>query len=98
MPSFPGGDTAFHAFMTRHLRYPAAAERQQKQGTVFVQFVVSRSGKISGFKTVARRVGYGMEEEALRVVKRMPDWEWAANDREKPEAVTMNLPIRFVLK
>ena len=41
--------------------------------TVYVQFVVDKEGNISDVKALTNH-GYGMEEEAVRVIKKGPNW------------------------
>lgn len=41
--------------------------------TVLIQFIVDKEGKISDLKALTSH-GYGMEEEAIRVLKRSKDW------------------------
>lgn len=42
--------------------------------TVIVQFVVDKEGTVSEIKTLTNH-GYGLEEEAIRVLKKAPKWE-----------------------
>ena len=65
------------------------------QGTVYVSFVVESDGRINEAK-VLRGIGSGCDEEALRVVKSMPNWT-PGTQRGKPVRVRYNLPIRFHL-
>lgn len=100
VPHFPGGEKALRAFLEKNLQYPAEAIRMKKEGTVFVQFLIDSSGVLSGYSTIKwRYLGFGLEEEALRVVKLMPDWEWPMETYgQKRTLILFNLPIRFVLK
>jgi len=93
MPSFPGGEAALFQFLARELIYPSLALENNIQGVVVVQFIVEQDGSITGV-TLIRGVGGGCDEEALRVVKRMPNWEpGIQNDRKV--RVRFNMPIRF---
>ncbi|MEZ4775283.1 MAG: energy transducer TonB [Bacteroidia bacterium] len=73
MPNFPGGETALYRFLSDKLRYPTLATQNQVEGKVFVRFVIERDGMISN-ATVIKGIGYGCDEEALRVVNLMPQW------------------------
>lgn len=73
MPNFPGGETALYRFLSDKLRYPILATQNQVEGKVFVRFVIERDGLISN-ATVIKGIGYGCDEEALRVVNLMPQW------------------------
>ena len=41
--------------------------------TVYVQFVVNKDGKVVDIKPLTS-LGYGMEEEAVRVIRNSPRW------------------------
>ncbi|MDX2246867.1 MAG: energy transducer TonB [Bacteroidia bacterium] len=73
MPAFPGGETALYRFLSDKLRYPTLATQNQVEGKVFVRFVIERDGLISN-ASVVKGIGYGCDEEALRVVNLMPTW------------------------
>jgi protein TonB len=92
-PEFEGGMKAWYKFIQRNLRYPSTAIDQEKQGKVFVSFVVERDGSISDVK-VMKGVGYGMDEEASRVIKKSPKWK-PGKQAGKPVRVRFNMPITF---
>lgn len=96
MPGFPGGEAELFKFLGGNIKYPAMAKDAGISGIVYVTFVVMETGKISDVK-VLRGIGGGCDEEAVRVVKSMPDWK-AGKQRGKPVRVQFNLPIRFTLK
>ncbi|MBL7982067.1 MAG: energy transducer TonB [Flavobacteriales bacterium] len=95
MPEFPGGQEALNAFLAKNLKYPEQAVEDGIEGMVFVTFVVEKDGKISGAR-VLRGIGGGCSEEALRVVRRMPNWN-PGTQRGEAVRVQYNLPIRFKL-
>jgi protein TonB len=92
-PEFEGGMKAFYKFIQRNLRYPATALDQEKQGKVFISFVVERDGEISDVK-VLKGVGYGMDEEASRVINKSPNWK-PGKQNGKTVRVRFNMPITF---
>lgn len=47
MPRFPGGDAAFDQYVAHHVRYPKAAAENGVEGTVMVQFIVEKDGRIT---------------------------------------------------
>jgi protein TonB len=95
MPEFPGGKDAMFAYIGKNLKYPDQAVEEGIEGMVFVTFVVEKDGKISGAR-VLRGIGSGLGEEALRVVKSMPNWT-PGTQRGQAVRVQYNLPIRFKL-
>lgn len=70
---FPGGTPQFLRFMNKSLRYPDSAVVYEIQGTVMVKFKVSKAGKMTDF-TVTQSADKYLDEEALRVLRKMPDW------------------------
>ncbi len=92
---FPGGYSKMADFIFNHIKYPKQAFDESIEGTVYVQFVVRKTGKVTDYK-VLRGIGYGCDQEALRVIKKMPKWIPA---QQKGQQVSMyfNLPINFKL-
>ncbi|MGN6509346.1 MAG: TonB family protein [Chitinophaga sp.] len=95
-PTFKGGDAALNKYLSSNIHYPHEATEKGIRGTIFVSFIVNKSGALSNVRTVGAKKGGGLEEEAVRVVKAMPAWTPGKQDG-KPVAVAFNLPIRFVL-
>ena len=94
-PSFPGGEEARIRYLQENLRYPQMAREAGIQGTVFVTFVVERDGSVTDVR-VLRGIGGGCDEEAVRVVRNMPNWQ-PGRQRGQAVRVQFNMPIRFVL-
>lgn len=95
MPEFPGGQKALLEFLNRNIQYPANARESGIQGVVYASFIVEANGKISK-PEILRGIGGGCDEEALRVIKMMPDWI-PAKQRGKVVPVKFNLPVSFKL-
>lgn len=96
MPSFPGGDEERQRFLYDNIVYPALAAETGIQGPVYLQFVVDTKGNITDVK-VLRGIGGGCDEEALRVVKMMPQWH-PGKQNSKTVRVLYNMSITFKLK
>jgi len=94
-PEFPGGQEALLTYLGNNIKYPQLARESNIQGTVYVGFIVEANGSISNVK-VARGIGGGCDDEAVRVVKDMPAWK-PGKQRSKPVRVQFNLPVRFIL-
>ena len=95
MPEFPGGGYAYYKFLADSIQYPQLAIENKIQGTVYVQFVIEKDGSITNIK-VLRGIGGGCNEEAVRVIKSMPNWI-PGKQKGKPVRVLYNLPIKFNL-
>ena len=94
-PEFPDGLDAMYDFLRKNIGYPQLAKEIGLSGIVYVQFVVSKEGKIEHAKIV-RGVGGGLDQEALRVVNLMPAWK-PGKHNGKPVAVNFTLLIKFQL-
>jgi protein TonB len=96
MPEFPGGPSELLKFYGKHLEYTARAEADEIEGTVRVSFVVNVDGSITDIKIV-KGLGYGLDEEVLKVFKKMPKWK-PANKGGKTVPLRMVTPIVFTLE
>lgn len=99
MPSFPGGQEAMYKFIYTELRYPAEAKRLRISGSVITQFTVAADGELEDIKVV-KGLGYGCDEEALRVMTVMQEkYAWNSGlHNGKPVAVKFTLPLKFALQ
>ena len=93
-PEFEGGLSALYNFLGTHLRYPEVASREAQEGKVYVRFVVDENGKVGDLNLLNTR-GYGMDEEALRVVGLIPNFKSPAKVKGVPVKVYFQVPIRF---
>jgi protein TonB len=96
MPTFPGGPDAFLSYVAQKIQYPEIAKRAGVEGRVSVSFVVSPSGNISDVQ-VAKSIGAGCDEEAVRVIKSMPKWN-PGKQNGRPVNVQVSVPIVFRLQ
>ena len=96
-PEFEGGLEALYRFVGSKLKYPINASENNKQGTVFVKFVVDENGKIGNLKLL-NSAGYGMDEEALRVVSLIPNFKTPAKIKGVPVKVYYQLPIKYKMR
>jgi TonB family protein len=94
MPSFPGGEEQMRKFISENVSYPSRALSANAQGRVIVRFVVRADGSISDV-SVMKGIGYGCDEEAVRVVRSMPKWNPGIHEGRQV-AVQRSLSIQFV--
>ncbi len=109
MPMFPGceaevsmtkqdrkicADKKMLAFIYDNLEYPTAAKEKGIKGVVVVSFHVDKVGGLSNIK-VSRKIGYGCDEEALRIVKKMPNWIAAKTLTGETVEMDLRIPIKF---
>ncbi|MEO7310031.1 MAG: energy transducer TonB [Chitinophagaceae bacterium] len=70
---FKGGTDSLMKFLATNTHYPGAAIDRGIEGTIECSFVISRDGKIRE-AAIIKGLGYGLDEEVIRVVMSMPDW------------------------
>ena len=95
MPSFRGGEQKLFEFIGKNVVYPQEAIDAGIEGKVFVEFYIEKDGTVCDAK-VLRGIGYGCDEEALRVIGLMPKWS-PGKQRGKAVRVRYTLPINFKL-
>ncbi len=93
---FPGGQAALMKWLSNNMRYPEAAQQNDIQGRVVVNFVVEKDGSIGHVK-IAKGVDKDLDREAIRVVKKMPKWQPGKNNGV-PVRSYFNLPVTFRLQ
>ncbi len=74
MPEFVGGLDSLTKYIENNLHYPKRALKDSIEGRVVVRFVVNKEGKIKNHEVV-RGVSPDLDNEALRLIKGMPDWK-----------------------
>jgi periplasmic protein TonB len=97
MPAYPGGSAALQTYFNENLIYPADASTEGVEGTVNITFNVDEKGNLTDIQPVGEKLGYGLEEEAVRVIKKMPDWTPGKLKGENVKTKFM-LPVRFELE
>ena len=96
-PEYPGGNEGLMKFLSENIKYPKSAEKNGVQGTVVLQFVVEKSGAISNVKVV-RSVDKALDNEAVRVVKRMKHFIPGYDQDHAAVRVLYTLPVKFKLE
>lgn len=96
MPQFPGGPSAFFDYLSKAIRYPAAAEENGIQGRVMCSFVVEQDGSISNVKVI-KSIDPSLDKEAKRVISSMPKWI-PGKMNGTPVRVNYSAPVTFKLQ
>jgi len=91
-----GGMEAYGDYIQRHLVYPAEALKENIQGIVNVQFLVKDDGSLSDFRII-NSLGYGCDEEAIRIIKEGPSWEPGLREGSPLEG-GMIVPVIFTIE
>lgn len=96
MPRFPGGEIELLKYIGEHTQYPETAKEQNIQGKVIIRFCVTSKGGISRI-SVLRGVAPELNQEAVRVVETLPDFE-PGKQGGIAVPVWYMVPITFALK
>ena len=90
-----GGTQAFFDWIEKNQQYPLLARQRKIQGKVLVEFIVQANGSLTDARVV-KKLGSGLDEEALRLIRAAPKWE-PATFQGKPIKQKMVLPVLFQL-
>ena len=96
-PAYPGGNKALSDFFEKNIQYPQEAADNGVEGKVNISFTVDEKGKMASPKITSPKIGYGVEEEALRVFNKMPMWK-PGSLKGKNVKTRFNLPVKFQLE
>jgi protein TonB len=95
--SFPGGDEGLQRFLGENLVFPPMAMENDIEGTVNVVFVVDKTGRVKDIAILGGKKGFGLEEEAMRVIK-MTSGKWKpAKQRDNAVNMRFRMPVKFQL-
>jgi protein TonB len=94
---FPGGNAAWTRYLKNNLNAETPVENGASEGTytVIVRFIVSKDGSISDVVAETKH-GYGMEAEAIKIIKKGPAWKPALQNGRNVNAYRRQ-PITFVV-
>ena len=93
MPEFPGGPEALLKYIAENVVYPEQAKNDTIQGTVYLKFVVDKTGKVTQTEVI-RGVHPLLDEESIKVVNSLPEWT-PGRQSGKNVDVAMQIPIKF---
>jgi len=98
MPEFPGGEEALIRFLQKNIRYPQQLLMSGVQGTVYLGFVIDKTGNITDIKVLKGVAdAFQFSEEAIRVLKKSPVWKPGMQGGH-PVSVSYTLPVTFIAK
>ena len=90
------GFVDFYAFIDKELTYPELARKDSIQGQVKVLFAIDETGKVDKV-TIVESLGALFDNEAIRVIKRVPDWK-AATFNGEPVLSRMSIVLSFKIQ
>jgi TonB family protein len=86
----------FYAFIDKELTYPELARKDSIEGQVKVLFAIDEQGKVDKV-TILESLGDLFDNEAIRVIKRVPDWK-AATFNGEPVLSRMSIILSFKIQ
>ena len=94
---YPGGYAKLFSDINKEIKYPKEAKKAKIEGKVYVSFVIDSTGMLLPDSVrVTKGLGYGLDEEAIRVMKSLNRWKPAhvtVLGRDVPQRIVM--PITF---
>jgi len=96
-PEFPGGIDSLTAFLKRNFQYPSEELKSRTEGVTQVSFIVDTLGKLKEITIGVSSGNKNFDAEAIRLVKKMPNWKPALLNERKVE-MYFALPILFKLR
>lgn len=95
--TFPGGEKAFDEYLHKTLEYPSEALDKNVMGTVYAVVVLDEQGNISDVSFPGKPAGYGLEEEARRILMTSPRWNPARHGGVAVKS-KFSIPITFEIQ
>lgn len=92
-----GGEKGLMKYIADNVEYPQEAMDSNIMGTVIVSFVIDTFGVVIDLKAINKPLGYGLEQEALRVMKNTSGMWEPALQRDKKVKMKFRQPIRFAI-
>jgi protein TonB len=96
IPSYPGGEEAWKKYLKKNVKYPRKAWWEELEADVGLEFTIKKDGSITDIVHLTV-VGWGFEEEAIRLLKKSGKWIPALKNG-KPVNYHAKLTIPFRLK
>lgn len=94
--SFPGGEEALNKYIAEKKVYPQVSKENGIEGIVVIAFTVKADGSIGSIK-IMRMIDPDLEQESIRIVKDMPNWN-PATDNGNPVDSQVQIDIPFLLE
>lgn len=99
MPEFLiGGEEGLIGYISRNITYPLEAMENNITGIVYVSFVIDPFGNTTEVQTFGDKLGYGLEEEAIRLINLTSGLWKPGTEDGKPISTKFRIPINFTLE
>lgn len=96
--SFPGGEDSWRTYLRKNLNANTPVDNGAPSGkyTVIIKFIVTKDGSLADVLAETSK-GYGMEKEAIRIIKNGPKWIPALQYGRKVNAYRRQ-PVTFLVE
>jgi len=95
--TYPGGEKAWDAYFYKNFEYPQQALDNGIQGTIYCEIFINEKGFVEKVDFPGRKLGYGLEEEARRVIMATKQLDPAIKNGV-PAKQRYVLPIKVIIK
>jgi periplasmic protein TonB len=94
---FPGGRVAWKDYLEKNLKSDVPEKNKAKPGqyTVIIKFTVNKDGELNDI-VPETNVGYGMEQEVIRILKKSPKWKPGIQNGQVVKSLKRQ-PVTFVV-
>lgn len=89
------GFRKYNKYLKENLQYPEQAKSNEIEGTVTLELTISPRGEITNID-IKKSLGYGCDEEAIRLVKEGSEWNAAKRDGINTKD-TVKVKVKFKL-
>ena len=83
-------------YLAKNIKYPAEARANRVTGKLIMSFIIEIDGTVSNIKLI-KGIGFGCDEELLRVFEKMPKWKPGIKDGV-PVRTYQEIPVVFDLQ
>ena len=90
---FPGGRSAWLAYLENNLRYPKALKKEKIKGQVIAKVLIDSTGTVSKVEIV-KSLHPLLDEEVIRVLIGSPKWQ-PATQNGKSVQMTFDQPVSY---
>lgn len=88
-------EKSLYDYIYKNVKFTTIAKENNIEGQVVAQIVVNKKGQVSNIE-ILRHPGGGLDQEVLKMLENMPDWE-AGKNNMRPVNVRFTIPITFKL-
>ena len=93
-PSYPAGDNALYSYLYNNIKYSDEAKEKNVSGNVMISFNVMPDSTLSDIMVLAG-VGYGVDEELVRLIKPLKYIPGIQNSEKTKMNVILTIPIKI---